>query len=426
MKVLISRSKLEGILEAPKSKSIAQRLILASVLSNDKFTISKIPKCDDVESALNFAKIFNADINLNEDKNILEIRCRYFELRNSYVNLGASGTTYRISLGISSTLKGKLMLDCDPTMRRRPIHELVKALTKLGARIEYLENHGYPPVKVYGGLVGGTVEIDGSISSQYVSALIYAGVNSRDGIEVKIREPVVSKTYIKLTVQLLRKLGADIEYDQDRGIVYSYPSRIRGFVGEVPGDYALSAFIVVATLLSGNHVVLKGFNYELNKADIEIVDLLRSMDMNIEINNDLWIIEKSQRPKAISIKLTDNPDLVMPMAAMLAYAQGESRIEGIKHLVYKESDRLKSVVDTLRQFNVFAVHTENSIIIKGVEKTKAASIICPNDHRIAMMAGVLAICSDGTSTIDKAECVCKSWSTYWSDLKKLGAQISII
>ncbi len=428
MKAIVRRSSLSGTARAPPSKSVAQRLILASLLSSKTFTIRSVPRCDDVESAIIFVKAFNVDLSRDESKIVLKSLDYELSPITDYVNLRSSGTTYRIALGISATIRsGSLILDCSKQMRNRPILDLVRALSRLGAKIEFLERIGYPPVKVYGGLRGGTVRIRGDISSQYVSALMYAGIRSADGIEVIVEPPVVSRTYIRLTHRILKLLGGDVELEEDDEVrVYSYPSELRGISVEVPGDYALSAFIMAATALAGDEVMIVGFNPALNQADREVIEIMREAELDVKEVGDVVLVRESERPRGLKLSLRDNPDLVLPLAAIASFARGETVFEDVRHLAYKESNRIVTLVDVLRRFGVEAYVTERmSIVVRGVERTVPATIVCPDDHRIAMLSSCIGLNTDGDTIIEKAECVSKSWADYWDVLKSLGANVEL-
>ena len=430
MKVILSKSSLYGVVDAPRSKSVAQRLILASIFTHGKSIVGKLPICDDVYSAINVLSTFNIEYDVDEKREKIEIGIED-EVKpiKNYVNLGESGTTYRIAIGIYSTFKDvDIILDCGKLMRRRPILELVQALNKLGAKIEFVEEFGYPPVKIRGGLKGGKIEIRGDISSQYISSLIYAGINSENGIEIIVRQPIVSKEYIELTCKLLKYLKGDVEYidEEDRLRIFSYPSELRSFEIEVPGDYALSAFIFATVAVTGEEVVVRGFNNYLNPVDSIFIDILKNMEIDIKEIGDLVYVRTGIEPRGIEVDLKDNPDLVPPLTIIASFAKGETKILNVRHLAYKESNRLKTINEVLTLFNIPVKVIENRhIIVKGVEKTVPIVYKCPDDHRIAMLAGCIALNTQGKSILENVECVRKSWPRFWNVLKDLGAEIEI-
>jgi len=429
MLVILSKSSVKGSIRGPSSKSVAQRLILASLLcSQGTCTLSKVLPSSDIESAIKFVEAFGIKVERRDDKLSLEIPDE-LNPRVDVVNLGESGTTYRIALGIAATFDREIVLDCGKTLRNRPIEDLVLALRQLGAKIRYLEKTGYPPVMVKGPVRGGKVEISGRVSSQFISALIYAGARSRDGIEIKVKPPVVSRTYINLTVSLLRGLGADVEMEdlEDEGlIIYSYPSELRKFDLEVPADYALSAFLFAIASLAGEEIIVHGFNPTINPADREIVKLMREMGLEVKDLGEIVYVSESDRPEPIEVSLRDNPDLVMPIVSLAVYSRGTTVIRDVWHLAYKESDRLRQIAECIRKFGgSVEVREGKDIIIRGVEKTIPAEIMLPDDHRIAMMCSVLGLNTEGKTKLSNAECVKKSWPTYWDDLKRLGAEVEI-
>ncbi len=432
MLVILSRSQIYGEIQAPSSKSVAQRLFLASVLSVPGMCkIRNVMFCDDVESSLNFAKALGVNVEEQRSKSevVLEIP-EEKKPRTTVVNLGNSGTTYRIAMGIAATFDQEIVLECGYQMRRRPVDKLAEALHRLGAKVRYLEEEGKPPVAIKGPIRGGKVEISGDVSSQFISALIYAGVGSKDGVEIRVKPPVVSKPYIDLTVRVLRRLRADVELEdlEDEGlIVYSYPSEVRLQDMEVPGDYALSAFIMAIAAVSGDKVVIRGFNRSLNPVDYEVVDILKEMEVRIHALGDIVYVEESPDIAPVEVSLKDNPDLVMPIAAIACFANGVSTIRDVKHLVYKETNRLAEIKRCLSAFKVSVEVDEAQGIlrIQGTRNMSPAHVVLPDDHRIGMMCSVLGLAIDGRTILEKAECVNKSWPTYWSDLKRLGANVEV-
>ncbi len=430
MIVTIEKSSIRGIVDAPPSKSVAQRLILATLLSKPgTITLRRIPKCGDVLSSLNFVKSTNVEYYEDNGVYIFKIP-EELELKKNIIDLGDSGTTYRIAIGLASTFREAVVLECGRSMRRRPISDLVEALKKLGAQIQYIEEPGYPPVRVRGPLKGGKVSIRGDISSQYISSLIYAGIRSEDGIEINVKPPIVSKPYMLLTVKLLKNLGADvdIEGDEEEGYtIFSYPSDIDTFNLEVPGDYALSAFIMSIAAVCGEEVVIRGFNDYLNSVDIEILQYFKDMNINVKKIGDLVYVSYSDNIEPCDLDLHDNPDLVMPIVAVASFSNGKSIIRNVKHLIHKESNRLREISRTLREFNIKTNIDEERGYIEIVpgRDYKAANIDLPDDHRIAMMCSVIACRVDGVTVLRNAECVNKSWPEYWNILRKLGVRLEI-
>ncbi|NPA69499.1 MAG: 3-phosphoshikimate 1-carboxyvinyltransferase [Crenarchaeota archaeon] len=429
MDIALERSSIRGTIYAPPSKSVAQRLILAlSLTSPGRSMISRLPSCEDVEASLRFVRALGINVERHDNNIIAEIP-EEVEIREKIVNLGDSGTTYRIAMGIAATFNRDIILECGRTMRRRPIEDLVEALRKLGAEIQYLEEEGYPPIRIRGPIRGGKINIRGDVSSQYISSLIYAGVRSKDGVEIYVKPPIVSRPYIDLTVDILRNLGADVDVEENEElIIYSYPSELHRFNVDVPGDYALSAFLMTIAAVCGEEIIIRGFNDNLNRVDSEIIDHLKNMNVKVRKLGDIVYVAYSDSVEPYDVDLKDTPDLVMPIAALMAFAEGTSVIRNVKHLAYKESNRLREIKRTLSSFGVRVnIDEEKGIIeITGRGKYNPATIELPDDHRIAMMCSVIGLAIDGKTILKNAECVRKSWPEYWDVLKKLGAKVEVI
>ncbi len=430
MLVVLRRSSIKGVVRGPSSKSVAQRLILASLLcSQGRCVLDKVMMSDDVDASLRFVRAFGVQAEQIGDRVVLEVP-EEVNPRTSVVDLGDSGTTYRIALGLAATFDREIVLECGKTMRNRPVEDLVAALKRLGAKVRYLERNGYPPVAVKGPIRGGKVEIPGKISSQFISALVYAGARSIDGIEIHVKPPVVSKAYIGLTVNVLRLLGADVELEdlEDEGlIIYSYPRELKSFEIEIPADYALSAYLFAIAGLAGEEIAIYGFNPAMNPVDREIIRLLREMNLRVKDLGESVYVSESDRPEPVEVSLRDNPDLVMPLVAVAVYARGVTVIKDVWHLAYKESNRLRQISECVSKFGgSIEVRSDRDIIVHGVERTVPAEVELPDDHRIAMMCSVLGLNTEGETRLRNAECVKKSWPTYWDDLKRLGAEVKVV
>lgn len=394
MRALIDRSKVEGRIKAPQSKSLGIRLIFLSLLTRVKlynYTLS-----DDIKAALNAVEAI---------KN-----------RKDYVYVGGSGTTLRMLIPIVAALKLKITIDGDESLKKRPISAILKALRKLKVSSTSL------PITIEGNGLEEETEIEGWESSQYISGLIYA-YHVIGGGRIKIIPPISSKSYILMTIDLFNKLGSDVKFEDN--VIYVNPKNLQEYEGEIPGDYALASFYAIASVMSRGKIQIYNL-YDLPNyyGDHEIVNILSRMGVKSYFSNGIWFVENEEGNEIspIKIDIDDIPDLSVSIAAVASIAKGESRLLNVERLRIKESDRVNSIVSTLRAFGVSAKYFNNSILIQGSE-IKRGKVTCPNDHRIAMMAADLSLKEGGE--IENAECVNKSNPRFWEDLISLGAKISL-
>ncbi len=413
MRVRVRRSVVRGIVEAPPSKSWAIRLILLASIADGESEILNVPEADDVKAALNMAKALGASIEYSNG--VVRVRPMISNC-GGYAYLGGSGTTLRIGLALASLCRNPITIDGDDTLRSRPIEDLVKALRALGASVA----GDRLPLTVRGPVRGGLVEIRGDVTSQYVSGLMFLG--SMVGLKIIVKGRLVSRQYPELTARILNEHGCLVEPIEGGYVVN--PCRPRPVNRHVPGDYALSAFYSTSALATGGWVKVTNLPAPMGLGDDSIVDILGMMGAKSTYTDGSWIVEPGDSLKGIEVDLADAPDLAPVVASIAPFTQGVSKVTGVEHLAYKESNRLLTIVDTLRAFGVDASY-QGGIVIKG-SSTHGAYVKCPNDHRIAMMAGVLGLASIGETIIDDAECVSKSNPQYWASLKALGGYVEVV
>ncbi|WP_243674607.1 3-phosphoshikimate 1-carboxyvinyltransferase [Vulcanisaeta distributa] len=311
--------------------------------------------------------------------------------------------------------------------------ELLNALKNLNAKVDRLGS----VIRVVGGrLVGGYVMINGSISSQYISALLYLAPLTEGGIEVNIKPPIKSRPYIDATINVLRDFSISAERSED--MIYVSGSQEFRAVNEefvIPGDYSLAAYYIALSALVG--VDLRITNLSKSKAiesEYVFIKYAREVGVEVEEYEDSVMVKGSsvKELKPLSINLGDSPDIVMPLALLLARAHGKSRILGVSHLVYKESNRLRggvaNVLKCLGGAGVSIDETNGVIEIEGVNEIRGGGceIDALNDHRIVMMGVIGALSAREPVTIINWEGISKSWPTFIWDIERLGAEVRIL
>ncbi len=406
MEVWVEPSVIRGKIKAPYSKSLGIRIVFYSLLS--RVTLREIPRADDISAAISAVKALGVEQDGNE--------FRLGELRDeAEVYVGGSATTLRMLLPIAAALGVKLKVDGDESLRRRPITEFYNFAKKYGIEV----SSDRLPLTVRGKLTSKEVEIRGGESSQYVSGLIYAFAILGEG-RVKVIPPVSSKSYIFMTSDFLNSQGLKVTVSEDWTIEVSRGNPMP-FEGEVPGDYALASFYAIAASVTGGEIEIYNlYQHGDYFGDHSVVDLLRDMGVKSEFSNGTWKV--SGRPeRGITVNLDDAPDLAVSVAAVAPFAEGVTVMEGVERLRIKESDRISTIINALRAFGGRAEYYDGKLYVYH-SVLKRGELECPNDHRIAMMASVLALAVGGL--IKKGECVNKSNPNYWLDLYSLGGRVN--
>ena len=393
----------------PSSKSISNRVLILNILCNNPQVINNISVCDDTEAVIKA---------LND--------------KNSSIDIGAAGTAMRFLTAYLSGQNGSYTITGTERMKNRPIRILVEALRSAGACIDYLEKEGFPPLHIKGQtLKGGSVRLDGSVSSQYISALLMTGPVMTNGLRLHLSGDIISKPYINLTIRLMRLFGVIVF---EEGQTYSIPpqqySPVENFT--VESDWSAASYWYEMIVLCNDNnasVSLSGLTPDSLQGDSSIVGLFEKLG-----------VETTFTPEGVTLtkkKCTIDGPLIFDFIAMPDIAQTavvacvmlgiKFRFTGLQTLKIKETDRLNALKTELQKFGyLIDIHNENSIEWNG-EKCEAE--ISPvvstyEDHRMAMAFAPISLCTDNGIKISDPEVVSKSYPAFWDDLKKTGFVIS--
>ncbi|TRM86984.1 3-phosphoshikimate 1-carboxyvinyltransferase [Sulfolobus sp. E3] len=407
-------SKITGTIKAPQSKSIAIRLIFLSLFT--KVKLKDLVLSEDVSDAINAVKALG--VNVNNDFEFIPPKS--LEIKEKYIKLKGSATTLRMLIPIISAVGGEVIIDADEPLRRRPIKRVVETLGNYGVKF----SSESLPVKMSGKLNSDYIKIHGDESSQYISGLIYA-LHILNGGKIEVIPPFSSRSYVYLTADIFNKQGSRVNIKDN--IITIETLRLEEYDGEVGGDYGLSAFYALTSLVTGGELTIynlwKPGNYF---GDHNIVQIFSKMGAYSIYDEGKWYLRAEHKYSPIRLDIDDIPDLAMPISGLAGIAYGISELYNIKRLRIKESDRVNSIKDILNSYSIEVNVEDNtlSIVGKGIDAVRSINITkCYNDHRVAMLSSVLGLISGGT--VEEAECVNKSNPNYWKDLISLGAKISI-
>ncbi len=418
MDVRVEKSKVVGSVQIPPSKSQAHRVMIASFLAGENFDFGLLG--DDVTAT----------------KNCLEQLSHLFagDLHTAHIDAGESGSTLRFLLPIICALDVNAEVTGHGRLPNRPIGELLAVLRAHGANIE----GDKLPLKIFsscaelclakGGLQAGEYVIDGSVSSQYITGLLFALPLLDGDSKLKIAGELVSKNYVEMTLDVLADFGVQVERTE-YGFFVKGNQKYVGREKNIEGDWSSAAFPLSVGLLTGE-VEAVGVDENSKQADRVFLDLARRMGGEIDRTDKGFVAEKSQL-FAIDFDATNCPDIVPIVSVLMAFAEGESKIYGVDRLRQKESDRLTAVRELLAKFGVATKYKSNTLTICGkgenLAKVLGGEIITVDsfaDHRIAM-SGIVAGLKCGDTTVLGLECITKSYPSFASDMVSIGGRIKI-
>lgn len=422
---VIPSQKLKGQIFLPASKSYSIRAFIIAACGG----VSKIvdpSDCDDAKVSMRVAKALGSKI-VKIGENSWEVVSNTKKRLPLKIDVGESGTALRFLLPLASFRGDSVLINGKGTLKGRPNMFLTQVLRNMGANIKGTGSNESIPIKIINGYIKtGNITIDGSLSSQFISALIIACPRLIEDTTLILEgKRIVSSDYITMTMQVLKKCGIKIEKKSQRKYMIAGNQQFKGLKNFlVPSDYGLAAFTVAAAALVYSDVVLKGaFCDGLLQADGHIVSLVKRMGVRFVKTSKVIKIKGPFALKGGNFNLKDCPDLVPIMSILALFAKGRTRLYGIKHARAKESDRISDLRKELLKIGAKVEEKTDEMIIYPQEEYKKNCSLDPhNDHRLAMSFAVLGL-KIGVS-VKNMECCSKSYPQFLRDIQSLGAKFT--
>jgi len=399
----------EGTINLPGSKSLSNRALLLAALAKGTTKVANLLDSDDIRHMLNAFSSLGVKYQLSDDKTICEIEGLggSFNIQNGLsLFLGNAGTAMRpltAALCLKGQKTGEIILTGEPRMKERPILHLVDALHQAGAEIRYLENEGYPPLAIRNsGIKGGKLKIDGSISSQFLTALLMSAPLAENDTEIEIIGELVSKPYIDITLSMMKDFGVHVEnHDYQKFYVKCNQSYISPGKYLVEGDASSASYFLAAGAIKGK-VKVTGIGKNSIQGDRLFADVLEKMGAKITWGEDFIQAEHNEL-HGIDMDMNHIPDAAMTIATTALFANSETVIRNIYNWRVKETDRLTAMATELRKIGAEVEEGEDFIRIQPLafNQFKHADIDTYNDHRMAMCFSLIALSNTSVSILDK-------------------------
>ena len=411
----IKPAHLKGHVKAPASKSMMIRAIAAATLAHGKSTLLNPTYSEDADAALNVARALGANVKAEDSKLTIT---GYSSPIESDLTCGESGLCMRMFTSIASTFGKEFMLSAEGSLQNRPMNMMVETLQNLGVTCN--TTCGKAPIHSIGKLKGGTITVDASTTSQFLSGLLMALPVCESPSEV-IAKNLKSKPYILMTLSLLNSFGIQIEHDESlQHFVIPGQQEYMPSTYHIEGDWSAAAFMLVAGVIAtaeNEQVVISNLDYDSEQADRRILDALNLAGAHIEVQHDSLVIRR-QPLHAFEFDATDCPDLFPPLTALAPYCEGTTTLIGAERLIHKESNRAEALTREFSKIGAKIQNTNDSLVIKG-GPLKGGEADSHQDHRIAMACSIAALGSEKGVTIDNETCVAKSYPDFYRDLASL-------
>ena len=426
MKIKIKPSILNGKIEIPPSKSYSHRAVIAAALAEGgkKSKIDNLKFSVDITTTTDIMENWGAKIKRFESA--LEIIGNDGKVvpKDKYVQCNESGSTIRFLIPIGITDENELIFDGKGKLVDRPLDSYYRIFDKQG--IFYKNENGKLPLTVNGKLKAGNYEIDGNISSQFITGLLYALPLLDGDSKLTINKNLESKGYVDLTLEILKLAGIEIMNNDYKSFDIKGNQIYRPFDYTVEGDYSQVAFWIVAGIISANkdnEVKCLHVNKNSLQGDREIIEIVQRMGANLEIFDD-YVVVKPSKTQGTVIDISQCPDIGPILTVLGTLSEGETRIINGERLRIKESDRITSIKTELNKLGANVAEEGDSLIIQGVEGfTGGVTVSAWNDHRIAMSLAIASTRCEKEIILEEAESVRKSYPHFWDDFVKMGGEI---
>lgn len=418
MNLSITPQTLCGHVPVPASKSIMHRALICAALSKGTSIIRRIYCSEDIEATIRCLQTLGASFEQTDD--VIVVHGISSLPIHACMDCGESGSTIRFliplaaALGVSTTFIGQGLLVT------RPLHLYQTVLDSHGSHFAYT---GKLPCQVQGKLEGGRYSIRGDVSSQFITGLLFALPLLEEDSVLEVLPPFESKSYVDITLSCLQAFGICI-HEMESG-VYQIPGGQQYHASDysVESDYSQAAFFLTASML-GSTLSLSEFQATSHQGDAAILDILQTIGCQLETTDGtVRLLHNGATPFHISAE--NIPDLVPTLCVLATCLSGISTIRRVERLKLKESDRIASTMAMITALGGRISYQEDCLSITG-SALHGGTVHCENDHRIAMAAAMAATACDGIVTLLGAECVNKSYPTFWEEYQRLGGQVHVI
>ena len=411
---------LSGAVMPPPSKSQAHRLLICAALATEPCTIVCSALNDDIVATMNCLNALGADIKYGDGVfTVLPVKLQ----KGATLNCGESGSTLRFLLSVAAALGADATFVGAGKLPQRPNGALCDALALHGIEFEKQTPDAELPLTCRGSLAAGNYSLPGNISSQYLTGLLFALPILEQESTIEITDGLTSASYVDMTIDAVRRAGITIS---NKGNIYEIKGRQQYHLPQrtvVEGDWSAAAFWLVAGVIGKHPITVQGINYDSLQGDRCIVDHLRKMGAFIEIADNRVVAFPSQL-FGTDLDCMDTPDLVPILAVAAAAASGSTEFYNVGRLRYKESDRLAAMQKTLAAFGIASSVGEDTFTVYGGTPVAKSAVDSFGDHRIAMSAAILSTIADGETIILGAECVAKSYPSFYDHFLVLGGNVN--
>jgi len=410
--------------QVPGSKSYTNRALTIAAMAQGTSTLQGALLSDDTFVARQ--ALGQLGLQVEQNGTTFEVRGQHgeFSVPEKPLYLGNSGTATRFFTAMLTLPGFSVTLTGNPRMQERPIGDLLDALNQLGASVKSVRGNNCPPVQIDAQrLRGGTATISGAISSQFLSALLMAAPYAQTDVTLQVRDQLVSKPYVDLTLDIMGQFGVQVTHEDYRQFFIPGQQVYRGRTYMIEGDVSSATYFWGLAALLGQEMCVINIPSSSAQGDLGFVDVLEQMGCAVSRDTTLTVTGPSQLRPLGEIDLNALPDAAMTVAVLAAFCPGVTRIRNVWNLRVKETDRLQALANELRKMGTRVEELPDGLHIEGnPDQLHGAEIATYDDHRIAMCFGMAGARLPGIR-IQEPACVAKTYPGFWDDLQAVGVAV---
>ena len=419
MNCSVGKSKLYGNLTCPTNKSYTHRAIFMASLSDGKSIIQNPLLSQDTIATIEACKVFGVNIQ-ESDSDLIIKNSVTSTVHAAVIDAENSGTTIRIAASIASLIDGKSVLSGDQSLKKRPMGPLLDALESIGAKCT--SDDGKPPITVTGKVLGGSVKIQGDISSQFITSLLIIGARTQKGLTIQVKGELVSRPYLDMTISMMKKFGVDVDVIEPFKKYHIPAQMYKPTTLVIPSDFSSLAILLAAAVLLGDKLTINIKMGGTPHGDEAFIDMLERLGADIVLVNDTITTASPKLFQGGTFDLGDTPDLLPALAILALKSTKPIKIKNVKHARFKETDRIAVLSSELAKIGLIIKESEDGMTLEKGD-LHGAHLDAKGDHRLFMVFCIAGMYI-GDCTVSDPESVGVSYPEFISDMKKVGGEIN--
>jgi 3-phosphoshikimate 1-carboxyvinyltransferase len=423
----LMEQQIDSDIRIPGSKSFTNRALIIAALAKGTSTLSGILKSDDSYWCIDTLNKLGIKTEVEGDQVTIHGCNSKWPNKQANLYIGAAGTIARFLPGaLAICEEGNWIIEASNRMSERPVKPLIEALAYLGANIEYLNNEGYFPLRVNGGVLnGGSVSISGKVSSQFISGLLLASPYTKEAVTVKIPDDIVQHDYVRITLRLMEQFGVKADFTDDLSTINVPRSEYVGRNLELEADASTASYFLALAAITNGRIKINNLTVETNQPDIKMVDIYERMGCKVIRGTDyIELTGTAALQGGFEISMKEMSDQTLTLASIAPFASGPITLRGVEHIRHHESDRITAICTELTKLGIRVEEYKDGLTVYP-GNPRAATLNSYDDHRVAMSLALIGTKVPGI-VINDPGCVSKTCPSYFELLDLLGVDIEYL